>query len=136
MKRLPLALPAALAALALPAAAHATPSTLHLTEKQTFGHLIDHGKKGESPGDIRTFGGMVFESGKPVGHDQIRCVIAGACNAQVWVKGGSLIARRFIVTGPNFTAPITGGTGTYTGARGTVKVSTGAITRYTVTLTN
>jgi hypothetical protein len=136
MKRLALALPAALVALALPFAAHASGSTLHLTEKQTFGHLIDKGKKGESPGDIRTFGGTVFDAGKRVGHDQIRCVVAGTCQAQVWVRGGSLIARRFVVTGPSFTAQITGGTGTYAGARGTVKVSSGAIAHYTVTLTS
>jgi hypothetical protein len=136
MKRLALALPAALVALALPVAAHASGSTLHLTEKQTFGHLIDKGKKGESPGDIRTFGGTVFDAGKRVGHDQIRCVVAGSCQAQVWVRGGSLIARRFVVTGPSFTAQITGGTGTYAGARGTVKVSSGAIAHYTVTLTS
>jgi hypothetical protein len=136
VKRLVLACSALLIALALPVAANASNPTLHLTEKQTFGHLLDKGKKGESPGDIRTFGGTVFDAGKRVGHDQIRCVVAGTCHAQVWIRGGSLIARRFVVTGPSFTAQITGGTGTYAGARGTVKVSSGAVAHYTVTLTN
>jgi hypothetical protein len=134
MQRIALALPAALVALALPAGAHASTSTLHLTEKQTYGHLVDKGTKGESPGDIRTFGGTVFEAGKAVGHDRIRCVVAGPCSAQVWVRGGSLIARRFVVPGPSFTARITGGTGTYAGARGTVKVLDGPIAHYTITL--
>jgi hypothetical protein len=135
MKRLALAVPAALVALALPAAAQASTTTLHLTEKQTFGHLVDKGKKGESPGDIRTFGGTVFEAGKAVGHDRIRCVVAGSCSAQVWIRGGSLISRRFVVPGPSFTAPITGGTGAYARAHGTVKVLDGpTISHYTITL--
>jgi hypothetical protein len=46
-----------------------------------------------------------------------------------------LIARHFVVPGPRFRARITGGTGTYTGARGSVTVSSGPVERYTITLT-
>ena len=134
MKRLALAVPAAVVVLALPAAAEASTTTMHLTEKQTFEHFVDTGKKGESPGDIRTFGGLVFQGGKQVGHDQIRCVVGRTCKAQVWVRGGSLIARRFVVPGPTFTAKITGGTGAYAGARGSVKVASGPVARYTITI--
>jgi hypothetical protein len=124
----------ALAVLAVPSAAVASRTTLHLTEKQTFQHYVDNGAKGESAGDVRTFGGIVYASGKKVGHDRIRCVVGSTCSAQVWLTGGSLISKRFVAGGPTFTAPITGGTGKYAGAHGTVKVAGGPTTRYTITL--
>jgi allene oxide cyclase len=123
-----------LVALVVPVAASAATTTLHLTEKQTFQHYVDKGAKGESPGDIRTFGGTVFQHGTKVGHDRIRCVVAARCNAQVWIPGGSLISKGFIAAGPNFSAKITGGTGKYANARGTVTVAGGPVTRYTVKL--
>jgi allene oxide cyclase len=123
-----------LAALAAPGVAAASGTTLHLTEKQTFQQYVDKGAKGESPGDIRTFGGTVFQDGKRVGHDRIRCVVGATCNSQVWIAGGSLIANGFVTKGPSFTAKITGGTGKYAGARGTVSVVVGRTTKYTVRL--
>jgi hypothetical protein len=124
----------ALAILAVPGVAAASGTTLHLTEKQTFAHYIDKGTKGESAGDIRTFGGTIYRSGKKVGHDRIQCVVGAACSAQVWLPGGSLISKRFVAAGPTFTAKITGGTGKYAGARGTVKVVGGPTTHYTIRL--
>ncbi len=118
--------------LVVPGVAAAATTTLRLTEKQTFQHYVDKGAKGESPGDIRTFGGTVFQNGKKIGHDRIQCVVAGTCDAQVWINGGSLISKGFRAKGPNFTAKITGGTGTYTHARGTVTVVGGPLTHYTV----
>jgi allene oxide cyclase len=123
-----------LIALAVPAAATAATTTLHLTEKQTFQHYVDKGAKGESPGDVRTFGGTVFRHDIKVGHDRIRCVVAARCDAQVWIPGGSLISKGFVATGPSFTAKITGGTGKYANAHGTVTVAGGPVTRYTVKL--
>lgn len=131
MKKLALAV---FVALALPVGAVASATTLHLTEKQTFEHYVDKGAKGDSPGDIRTFGGTVFQRGKKVGHDRIRCVIAGKCDAQVWLEGGSLISKGFVSNGPRFVAKITAGTGKYVGARGTVTVASGAVSHYTVRL--
>lgn len=115
MKKLALAF--VLVLLVVPSVAAADTTTLHLTEKQTFQHYVDKGAKGESSGAIRTFGGTVFQTGKKIGHDRIQCVVAGTCTAQVWINGGSLISKGFLVKGPNFTAKITGGTGTYTRAR-------------------
>jgi allene oxide cyclase len=133
VKKLPLVV-VALAFLVAAAAAAASITTLHLTEKQTFQHYVDKGAKGESAGDVRTFGGTVFRAGKPVGHDRIQCVVGATCSARVWIAGGSLISRAFVARGPNFTAKITGGTGTFNDARGTVTVVTGPISHYTVRL--
>jgi hypothetical protein len=133
MNKLALAL-VALAGLVVTATAAASPTTLHLTEKQTFQHYVDKGPKGESAGDVRTFGGTVFAAGKPVGHDRIRCVVGATCSAQVWLAGGSLISPTFVARGPSFTAKITAGTGSYKGAHGTVTVIGGPISHYTVRL--
>jgi hypothetical protein len=123
-----------LAALVIAGVASASVTTLHLTEKQTFQRYVDKGTKGESPGDIRIFGGTVFQKGKKVGRDRIRCVVAATCTARVWIGGSSLISKGFVAKGPSFTAKITGGTGKYAGARGTVDVVGGPVTRYTVRL--
>jgi hypothetical protein len=130
MKRLVIVL----AVLVVPGVASASGTTLHLTEKQTFARYVDNGAKGESAGDVRTFGGTVFQNGKPVGHDRIHCVVGSACDAQVWIRGGSLISKRFVARGPRFTARITGGTGRYAGAHGIVTVVGGPVSRYTVKL--
>jgi hypothetical protein len=124
----------AVASLVIAGTASATVTTLRLTEKQTFQQYVDNGVKGESAGDIRTFGGTVFQKGEKVGHDRIRCVVAARCTAQVWIGGGSLISKGFLATGPSFTAKITGGTGKYARARGTVTVVGGPVSRYTVRL--
>jgi hypothetical protein len=134
MKKHALAL--AMVMLVVPAVASASTTILRLTEKQTFQHYTDKGSTGESAGDIRTFGGIVFKNGIKVGHDQIRCVVAATCDAQVWIQGGSLISKGFVAKGPSFTARITGGTGRYTRAHGTVTVVGGPITHYVVKLVN
>jgi hypothetical protein len=124
-----------LVALALPAVASAaTPTTLHLTERQTFQHYVDNGAKGESAGDVRTFGGVVFLNGTKVGRDRIHCIVGAACDAHVWLPGGSLISKSFVAKGPSFTAPITSGTGKYSGVHGTARIVSGRITHYTVRL--
>ncbi len=134
MKKLTLIL-VSLASLVISSAASASATTtLRLTERQTFQRYVDKGAKGESPGDIRTFGGTVFQNGKKVGHDRIRCVVSRTCTAQVWIRGGSLISKGFVANGPSFTAKITGGTGKFAGARGTATVVGGPVTRYTVRL--
>ena len=134
MKRLALAVPVALVALATPVAAVAATTPMQLTEKHTFEHFVDKGKKGESAGDIRTFGGFVYRGAAKVGRDQIRCVVGGTCNAQR--VDPRRVADREAVRGerPNFAARITDGTGRCAGARGTVKVSTGTVSHYTVAI--
>jgi hypothetical protein len=123
-----------LASFVIASAASASVTTLHLTEKQTFQRYLDKPAKGESSGDVRTFGGTVFQAGKRSATTRIRCVVARTCTAQVWIAGGSLISKGFVAKGPGFTAKITGGTGKYAGARGTVSVVGGPVTRYTVRL--
>lgn len=126
---------AAAVALVAAAPAAATTTTLHLTEKQTFQHYVDKGAKGESAGDIRTFGGPLFDGGKRVGHDSIRCVVGSTCTATLWLPGGMLVAAHVVVRPPRFSASISRGTGSYAGVHGTATIALGKITRYTIRLT-
>jgi hypothetical protein len=125
----------ALVAAASAAAAPSTTTTLNLTEKQTFQHYVDNGVKGESSGDIRTFGGPVYAAGKRVGHDRIRCVVGSACSETLWLDGGTLYAKNVLVRPPRFTAAIWRGTGSYTGMHGTAQITLGKVSRYTIRLT-
>jgi hypothetical protein len=109
----------------------------HLIENQRFQHYTDKGAKGESPGDIRSFGGPLYDRrGHRVGHDRIRCVVesqGSRCRATLVLGRGKLYARA-LVTGPEFTADITGGTRHYAHARGSLTVVSGEPSRYTLKL--
>ena len=124
-------------AVALIAATGATASTttLHLTEKQTFQHYLDNGAKGESAGDVRIFGGPLFQGKKRVGHDRIRCVVGSRCSTTLWLPGGTLLADDVVVRPPSFTAAISRGTGDFVGVQGTATIVLGRVSRYTVRLT-
>ena len=112
----------------------AAATTLRLTEKQTFQRYVDNGAKGESAGDVRVFGGPLFAASKRVGHDRIRCVVGSTCSVTMWLGGGTLVARHVVVRPPRFSAAITGGTGSYAGARGTARIVLGPTSTYTIRL--
>src|SRR3954452_4877042 len=94
----------ALVVLAAPGVAAASGTTLHLTEKQTFQQIVDNGAKGESPGDMRTFGGDVFQSGKRVGHARIRLAQGRTCDDVQCAGRSSLIANTLLGKDASLTA--------------------------------
>lgn len=102
-------------------------TTLRLVERETFSHAVKNGQ---------TFGGTVYDlHHHRVGHDRITCTKAAGCHAVEWLAHGTLRGT-FAHGGPRFTVRITGGTGTYAGARGTVTVVTSAgRNTYTIRLT-
>lgn len=101
-------------------------TTLRLVEHETFSHTLKNGQ---------TFGGTVYDlSHHRVGHDRITCTNGAGCRVVEWLTGGTLRGS-FAHGGPHFNVRITGGTGIYAGARGTVAVTAGPGTnRYTVHL--
>lgn len=138
------ALPIAAAVLALLATcstAAAASTTMKLLEKQTFQHYTDTGAKGESPGDVRVFGGPLYDLRRHrVGSDRITCIVASngsRCHAKLVLPRGSVYAQA-VVTGPRFTAKLVGGTGAYAyayayaHAHGTLTVVSGPLSRYTL----
>jgi hypothetical protein len=101
-------------------------TTLRLVEQETFVHKLSDGQ---------SFGGNVYDlKHHKVGHDRITCRASTGCHVTEWLKAGNLFGS-FAHGGPHFTVRITGGTGIYTGARGTVAVAAAPGTnRYTAHL--
>jgi hypothetical protein len=104
------------------------PIQVHVIEHATSDTLIDTGAAGDTSGDLLTFHNPVFGSHdvKQVGHDQGDCIrispIQGSweCRWVTWLTGGSLT-----VEGPFFDThgsvlAVTGGTGVYRNARGSM----------------
>jgi len=101
---------------------------VHVIEHANTDTVIDTGAAGDTSGDLLTFHNPVFGPMdlRRVGHDQGECIrIAPSqgsweCRWVTWVPGGSLT-----VEGPFFDAhdsvlAVTGGTGVYRNARGSM----------------
>lgn len=100
--------------------------TLHIVATQHDFHELGVGKKGPTPGAVFIFSEKLAQAGKPVGSDHVVCTFTGSwpretdlCRAVFQLTGGSIVAEGVSARGP-FTVAVTGGTGRYTGARGTI----------------
>ena len=129
MKRLLLLATGAAAALlvfaAVTAGARSSGTVVHVVEHATTDATTDTGKKGDSAGDILTFGNVVYDQTdkRKVGTDNGSCIrtVAGAAYECWWTT--FLAKGQITVEGPfydkkNSVLAITGGTGAYAGARG------------------
>jgi allene oxide cyclase len=126
MKRLVVVLVLA-AALAGPAAASARSSHIRVIEHALTDATTDTGAPGDSAGDILTFANPVFDrrDARQVGTDQGYCirVVAGRSYECTWttlLKGGQIMVQGPFYDAGDSTLAITGGTGRYRRARGTM----------------
>jgi len=101
--------------------------TLTVVEHATTDTTTDTGAAGDSVGDVLTFANEVFNAGDTakVGTDQGYCirVVAGTsyeCNWTTFLPGGQIVVEGPFLDASNSTLAITGGTGRYRGARGTM----------------
>jgi hypothetical protein len=108
-------------------AAGSSSTTLDLTGVVTGFHVaLDAKPAGPSPGDIGYTGGVIYEHGKRVGRFQGTCTTlpqsSQQCSFSLGLPGGQLIVESAygpsFNTGPVALEAVTGGTGTYAGARG------------------
>jgi hypothetical protein len=132
MTRITLVL-AAVGALALwPASAvakgHARTITIRATSHIDQVHVVDNAPSGDSPGDMLVFTEKLFNSrGKQIGTDAASCVrlfdVSSLCTGTYKLPGGRLMVQ-LLQPGPtgSYDQAITGGTGRFAGARGTVTV--------------
>ncbi|HEY6761457.1 MAG TPA: allene oxide cyclase family protein [Baekduia sp.] len=106
---------------------HAARGTIAVVEHATTDATTDTGATGDSAGDVLTFANDVFDAKDQtkVGTDQGSCIrtVAGAAYECNWTT--SLKAGQITVEGPFYdtkdsTLAITGGTGAYASARGTM----------------
>jgi len=123
-------LAAAAAALALPAGAGAATRTVTLQARSQLeqAQTVDNAPAGPSPGDLLVFTERLLDSaGRAIGRDAAQCVTlfdaSSLCTGTYVLHGGQVMVQ-LLQPGPQVTyqQAITGGTGRYAGARGTVTV--------------
>ena len=110
--------------------AAANPQELKMIEHATTDAVTDTGAKGDSVGDILTFGNEVFDADdkNKIGTDQGMCfrTVAGKAWECTWTltldKGQLTVEGPFYDAGDSVLA-ITGGTGEFAGAQGEMALS-------------
>jgi allene oxide cyclase len=102
---------------------------LTVIEHATTDATTDTGAAGDSAGDVLTFANDVFNAAdnKKVGTDQGYCIrtvtgVAWECNFTTFLKGGQIVVEGPFYDAKDSTFAITGGTGRYRNARGTMRL--------------
>ena len=98
---------------------------LTLVERATTDAVLDTGAKGDSPGDILTFGNEVYDADdkNKVGSNNGWCIrtVAGKaweCFWTVFLQDGQITVAGPFMDGKDSVLAVTGGTGKYQNARG------------------
>ena len=121
----------ALALSAAPADAKSHGRTITIKARSQIEHAqaVDNAPTGASPGDLLIFTEQLFDSnGKRIGSDAATCVrlfdATSLCTGIYKLPGGQVMVQ-LLQPGPTGTydQAITGGTGRFAGARGTVTVA-------------
>ena len=101
--------------------------TITVIEHATTDTTTDTGATGDSVGDVLTFANDVFDAAnaQKVGTDQGYClrVVAGTsyeCTWTTFLQGGQIVVAGPFYDAKDSTMAITGGTGRYRNARGTM----------------
>jgi hypothetical protein len=135
---------ASLTAVGAGANAEAGPRTMNLTSVEQHCGGADNGRRGDSLGDLDACRGRLRDSATnaAAGRAHWTCVYLGSekagadCTAVVRLRGGTLQAAGVLShTSPRSVWAVTGGTGSYAGARGTVQLRQLSAKRTAATIT-
>ncbi len=106
-----------------------TASTLTVVEHADTDAVADTGEKGDTVGDVLTFANKVFDekNEKEVGTDNGYCLrtavgSAWECNWTLTLADGSVVVEGPFLDAGDSVLAITGGTGKYADARGSMKL--------------
>ena len=111
--------------------------TLTLLQNKAKPTFVDVGRKSDSsfnpsPGDLTVFAGRLSQpDGSPAGRSQGYCVAADVrhrgeqCSYSFDLRDGQIDGEGKVVYGRRFSIPISGGTGVYEGARGSIEFTVG-----------
>jgi hypothetical protein len=109
--------------------APAVAETFTVVERATTDAVTDIGASGDSAGDILTFANEVFDAtnATKVGSNNGWCVRtvpgqAWECFWTLFLDGGQLTVAGPFLDGADSTLAVTGGTGTYAGAKGEMRL--------------
>jgi allene oxide cyclase len=119
---------------------HGKGKTIRVVERATTDTSVDLGASGDSIGDLLAFGNELFDRGNQikVGTDQGSCVrtVPGQAYECTWTnslaKGQITVQGPFLDSGDSVLA-ITGGTGAYRKARGTMNLHARSATEFDFT---
>jgi allene oxide cyclase len=110
---------------------------IHVFETATTDTLVDLAPAGDSLGDTLTFANDVFDArtGKKVGTDQGQCVrtvvgVAFECAWTTFLPKGQITVQGPFYDAADSTLAITGGTGAYRNARGTMELHARSATEF------
>jgi hypothetical protein len=110
-------------------AASTGPATIRITNKEVSVARVDVGRRGKSPGDMEIIRQQLYDrSPRLIGRAELVCTFVDSRRSRVCrgtyflprgklVVGGSLLFRQF------YDMAVTGGTGLYDNARGTLTVT-------------
>ena len=110
-------------------AAATGPGKITITNRQLSVTRVDVGRRGKSPGDMEIIRQRLFDRpGRVIGRAELMCTFVDSRRSRICrgtyfmprgklVVGGSLLYRQF------YDLAVTGGTGLYDNARGTVTVT-------------
>jgi hypothetical protein len=110
-----------------------SPTTLRVVEHPINEKVIDIGKPGDSSGDLLTFNNPIYNytNTKKIGHDQGDCVRISVrqgtweCRWLTYIAGrGAIMVEGAFYDTRESTLAITGGTGDFRNARGSMKLTT------------
>ena len=128
------ALCAALAVAAPFAEAGTGPATIRITNVQTKATTVDLGARGRSPGDLEIIAQSLYNTRvtqQPIGHADILCTLLAktsqSCTATYELPKGRIVTNGVISSRLIYEVAITGGTELYDNARGSLVVTTTAL---------
>ena len=109
------------------------PVTISVVERAVSDVVIDIGETGDSSGDLLTFANPLYDAGntEKVGRDQGDCVRISPekgtweCRWTSWLEDGSITIEGSFSDTKATTVAITGGTGMYANARGSMRLEVG-----------
>jgi hypothetical protein len=130
------ALSTALAAVAVPSAHSGTgPATIRITNVQLKLKTVDLGAKGTGAGDLEIVSEALYNrrvTPNPIGHSDVLCTLISrtrrSCTATYTLPKGRIVTSGVIDTRLIYELAIVGGTELYDNARGSLVVTTTALT--------
>jgi hypothetical protein len=112
-----------------PATSHDDDDRIRVLSTNTEETFVDVGEPGNSQGDAFVFTSDLTKHGRDVGHTGVVCTITSTereevqCVGTAWLKRGQITIQGLLAGEPDrFSFPITGGSGAYEGADGTLVV--------------
>jgi hypothetical protein len=106
---------------------------INITSRQLSDRRIDEGPRGRGTGDVEVVWDALYNrrvTPHAIGHAQLACTRLTAssqsCSATYFLPKGKLVVEGVIGSRLLYQSPVVGGTGVYTGARGTLLVTRAA----------